>query len=87
MNTRNTLRPIYDRAADILRDDTAPAARARVMAEQLHGKIEAGNLRYLPQAEIFELRALTLALFVLADQLEAARPVPDRARRWWRAWV
>lgn len=64
-------------------DDSSPArVRIRQMAEQLHGKIEAGNLRRLPMCELVELRALVFALHDVADKLE---PEPPAARRrWWR---
>lgn len=70
----------------IMADEQPPAARARMMAMQLNGKLEAGNLRRLPVCELVELRALVFALDALADQIEAAAPVPTRRRAWWRRW-
>ncbi len=67
-------------------DDTAPArVRLRQMAAQLDAKLEAGNLRRLPQCERVELRALVFALEAVADQLgEEARTLPPPPRRrWW----
>ena len=39
------------------------------MAQQLNGKLEAGNLRRLPVCELVELRGLVFALDALADQI------------------
>jgi hypothetical protein len=61
--------------------------KARRMAQQLNGMIEAGNLRSLPQHELVEMRALVMALDALADELREAEPAPDRLpppRRWWQ---
>lgn len=85
----NHIRPFQTLASPTLRaimDDTMPAAdRLRAMAQQLHGKIEAGNLRRLPQCEIVDMRGLVFALDAVADQLaEDTRPVPPPRRRWLR---
>ena len=61
--------------------------KARRMSQQLHGKIEAGNLRRLPQHELVEMRALVMALDALADELREAEPASGREcppRRWWQ---
>ena len=60
--------------------------KARRMSQQLHGMIEAGNLRRLPQHEMVEMRSLVMALDALADELREAEPVPERLpppRKWW----
>lgn len=82
------IRPLQAMASPTLRaimDDSTPAVdRLRTMAQQLHGKIEAGNLRRLPQCELVELRGLVFALEAVADQLaEDARAAPPPRRRWW----
>lgn len=67
-------------------DDRQPAAiRLRQVAAQMHGKIEAGNLRRLPACELVEMRAIVFALHDVADKmLEIPDPPPMRARRrWW----
>lgn len=67
-------------------DDRQPAAiRLRQVAAQMHGKIEAGNLRRLPACELVEMRAIVFALHDVADKLmEPPEPPPMRARRrWW----
>jgi|LakMenEpi03Aug12_release.lakeMendotaPanAssembly.Ray.scaffolds.fasta_scaffold36485_6 hypothetical protein len=85
----SAIRPFQTLASPTLRaimDDTTPARiRLRQMAAQLAGKLEAGNLRRLPQCELVELRALVFAIEAVADQLaEAARPPPSPPpRRWW----
>lgn len=67
-------------------DDTQPArVRLRQMAAQLNGKIEAGNLRRLPQCEIVEFRALVFALDDVADKL-GEPVVVERRRPWWKFW-
>lgn len=85
----NHIRPFQTLASPTLRaimDDTMPArVRLRTMAVQLSGKIEAGNLRRLPQCELVEMRGLVFALEAVADQLgEEARAVPPPRRRWLR---
>jgi len=88
----NAIRPFQTLASPTLRaimDDTQPArVRLRQMAAQLDGKLEAGDLRRLPQCERVELRALVFAIEAVADQLaEAALPVPPPPpRRWWRVF-
>lgn len=67
--------------------DLRPADIARTMSAQLHGAIEAGNLRRLPQCELVELRNLVFALEALADQIEAQdKPAPRRVAWWQRVW-
>ncbi len=88
----NAIRPFQTLASPTLRaimDDTQPArVRLRQMAAQLDAKLEAGNLRRLPQCERVELRALVFALEAVADQLaEAAQAPPSPPpRRWWRVF-
>jgi hypothetical protein len=67
--------------------ETRPAAeRARLMAQQLNGKLEAGNLRRLPINELVDLRGLVFGLESLAEQLEAAdvaaQPVREKLGFW-----
>ena len=65
--------------------------KARRMSQQLHGMIEAGNLRRLPQHEMVEMRSLVMALDALADELRDAEPAPiprqpqmsPPPRKWW----
>lgn len=82
-----TLRTLATNTDPVLRaimsDETPPAERARIMAQQLNGKLEAGNLRRLPICELVDLRGLVWGLDSLADQLE--RPaIPARRNLWKR---
>ena len=65
---------------------TSPAQIAGTMAQQLAAKLEAGNLRRLPDHELVEMRALVMALASLADRLETEEQQrqPMRGRVWWR---
>lgn len=82
MNHINTLRAIMD--------DRQPAAiRLRQVAAQMHGKIEAGNLRRLPACELVEMRAIVFALHDVADKLLEIPDPPEPmkpARKKWRFW-
>ena len=83
MNHINTLRAIMD--------DRQPAAiRLRQVAAQMHGKIEAGNLRRLPACELVEMRAIVFALHDVADKLLEIPEPPEPmkpARKKWRFWL
>lgn len=70
--------------AAIMADEGQPAARARALARYLAGKLEAGNLRRLPQSELCDLRCVVFGLDALAERLETPPPVPRRS--WWRFW-
>jgi len=65
---------------------TSPAQIAGTMAQQLAAKLEAGNLRRLPDHELVEMRALVMALASLADRLETEeqRMAPERPHKWWQ---
>jgi hypothetical protein len=86
MNHINTLQAVASPTLRAIMDDRQPAAiRLRQVAAQMHGKIEAGNLRRLPACELVEMRAIVFALHDVADKLlEIPDPPPMRARRrWW----
>ena len=91
MNHSPALHTLHAAASPTLRaimDDRQPAAiRLRQMASQLHGKLEAGNLRRLPSCELVEFRGLVFALHDVADKLMEEPEVVAVAtkRRWW--WV
>lgn len=73
-----------DPALHAIMNETRPAAeRARLMAQQLNGKIEAGNLRRLPIGELVDLRGLVFGLESLAEQLEAADLAAQPKRGFW----
>lgn len=86
MNHINTLQAVASPTLRAIMDDRQPAAiRLRQVAAQMHGKIEAGNLRHLPACELVEMRAIVFALHDVADKLmETPEPPLMRARRrWW----
>jgi hypothetical protein len=88
MNHINTLHADASPTLRAIMDDRQPAAiRLRQMAAQMHRKIEAGNLRRLPECELVEMRALVFALHDVADKLmeepEPMKPAPKK----WRFWL
>ena len=87
MNHSPALHPLQAAVSATLRaimDEAAPApTRLRTMAMQLHAKLEAGNLRRLPQCELVEVRALVFALHDVADKLDTAPTVARKRRCWW----
>jgi hypothetical protein len=88
MNYINTLHADANPTLRAIMDDRQPAAiRLRQMAAQMHRKIEAGNLRRLPECELVEMRALVFALHDVADKLmeepEPMKPAPKK----WRFWL
>ena len=90
MNHINTLQAVASPTLRAIMDDRQPAAiRLRQMAAQMHGKIEAGNLRRLPACELVEMRALVFALHDIADKLmeEPERVPMHPASKWWRKWL
>ena len=71
--------------------ERALADQLRNAAHALHGKMEAGNLRRLPQCELVELRGLMMFLEAAADEAAhqadmARRPTARERGRWWRFW-
>ena len=90
MNHINTLQAVASPTLRAIMDDRQPAAiRLRQVAAQMHGKIEAGNLRRLPACELVEMRAIVFALHDVADKLmEPPEPAPVKpARKKWRFWL
>jgi len=83
MNHIHTLHALASPVCAAIMADTNPACvRLRRMAEQLHGKIEAGDW-----PDQTELRALVFALHDVADKLGETEPAPMRRSRagwWWR---
>ena len=90
MNHINTLHAVASPTLRAIMDDRQPAAiRLRQMASQMHGKIEAGNLRRLPACELVEMRAIVFALHDVADKLLEIPepPEPMKPARKWRFWL
>lgn len=89
MNHINTLQAVASPTLRAIMDDRQPAAiRLRQVAAQMHGKIEAGNLRRLPACELVEMRAIVFALHDVADKLmEEPEPAPVKPARKWRFWL
>ena len=90
MNHIHTLQAVASPTLRAIMDDRQPAAiRLRQVAAQMHGKIEAGNLRRLPACELVEMRAIVFALHDVADKLLEIPepPEPMKPARKWRFWL
>lgn len=65
----------------IMADEQPPAYRARMMATQINGKLEAGTLRRLPISELVDLRGIVFGLDALATDITREREELRRAHQ------
>jgi len=71
-------------AAGLTMSEAPLSERLRLASEQLAGRLEAGNMRRLPQCERTELRNLALFLSTVSTAaLELENPPAPKRRRWW----